>query len=82
MVSPGAGPGGKARGIYAGNREEHKAPGRDGAMRPMRGYQRDGGFLAAFGMRVGQLTMRSSSFSSSTSSSLAPTRPRTEIPAW
>jgi hypothetical protein len=39
-------------------------------------------FLAAFGMRSGQLTMRSSRSASATSSSYAPTRPRTEIPAW
>ena len=39
-------------------------------------------FLAAFGMRSGQLTMRSSRSASATSSSHAPTRPRTEIPAW
>jgi hypothetical protein len=39
-------------------------------------------FLAAFGMRSGQLTMRSSRSASATSSSPAPTRPRTEIPAW
>jgi hypothetical protein len=44
-------------------------------------HRRAGGFLAAFGMRSGQLTMRSSRSSSATSSSHAPTRPRTEIPA-
>jgi len=44
-------------------------------------HRRGGGFLAAFGMRSGQLTMRPSRSSSATSSSHAPTRPRTEIPA-
>ena len=38
-------------------------------------------FRAAFGIRTGQLTIRSSRSSSGTSSSQAPTRPRTEMPA-
>src|SRR6266849_4867043 len=40
-----------------------------------------GGLRAALGIRTGQLTIRSSSSSSLTSSSPAPTRPRTEMPA-
>jgi hypothetical protein len=44
-------------------------------------HRRGGGFLAAFGIRSGQLTMRFSRSASATSSSHAPTRPRTEIPA-
>jgi hypothetical protein len=52
---------------------------KDRGDRAQRGF---GGLRAAFGIRTGQLTIRSSRSSSLTSSSLAPTRPRTETPAW
>jgi hypothetical protein len=52
---------------------------KDRGDRAQRGF---GGLRAAFGIRTGQLTIRSSRSSSLTSSSLALTRPRTEIPAW
>jgi len=66
----------------AGPRDRHACRGTLGRVPPVHRRGVCFCFLAAFGMRSGQLTMRSSRSASATSSSPALTRPRTEIPAW